>query len=902
MKKYSLHILIFIILFVLFPYRSLSQTTIIKGIVKENEEILVAATVSVDNKATLTDHKGRFSIGVKPGNYLLTVTYAGYKKYEQVVSVSSGQAEFLEINMIKDEQISEAVIVGSRSLKQRSNLSTPVPVDAFSSIQLIQTGQTSLTQMLNFIAPSLNASRQVYNEPATLRGLDPEHTLILMNGIRYHNMAWTNQGNIRGQLGRGSVGNDLNSIPFPAIEKIEILRDGASAQYGSDAVAGVMNIVLRESTDKTYIQLHTGQFYKGDGGKIYIALNRGISLNKKGFLNLSGDFRYQAPTYRGGEYLGLVYKNYKKNSTHTDSVTTKALDDAMIQARNFSRKTPVSVVGNTKLVSFGFLANGGYYINNHIELFWTGTINDRRIFYIGAYRFPKDSNQVNTNLYPDGFKVRINTNTLDVSAIAGIKGETKKNWHWELSNSYGSNSVANNSSNTNNASQSYLGKNAPTAFYLGKQIYKQLTNDINFVKGLTKIPLGLKSLNLGFGAEWRIENFHSKAGEEASWYNYDTINRKKEGGSQGFAGVSDSDAINKNRNVAGIYLDLESELNDRFLIDLAGRYEYYNDFGGNIAGKVAAHYKFSDKFSLRGSVSNGFRAPSLQQRCLSSTQTVWKSSAGVQVSAIRAIFPNNHEVTRAFDIPSLTAENTINISGGFTASLFDHINMTIDAYWIQIKNRIVLSGTFDTTNADVKQILSSHPGIDQVQFFTNAVNTRTRGIDIVVNKNWNIRKTSFSFMLATNFTRTNVFGKIKTTDKLHADSLLFNTEEKTKLEKGQLDNKVILNMNYKKGKIGFNVCNTRFGKTATTTLVRNSVSVDTLYEFFSSKILTDIRINYSPKTWLTITAGINNIFDVYPARLKNYGNTREGIFRYSNDASPFGYNGGYYYLNMMFNF
>jgi iron complex outermembrane receptor protein len=228
--------------------------------------------------------------------------------------------------------------------------------------------------------------------------------------------------------------------------------------------------------------------------------------------------------------------------------------------------------------------------------------------------------------------------------------------------------------------------------------------------------------------------------------------------------------------------------------------------------------------------------------------------------------------------------------------------MTIDAYWIQIKNRIVLSGTFDTTNADVKKILSSFPGIDQVQFFTNAINTRTRGIDIVVNGNWNIHKTSFSFMLAANFTRTNVFGKIKTTDKLHADSLLFNTEEKTKLEKGQLDNKVILNMNYKKGKIGFNVCNTRFGKTATTTLVRNPVSVDTLYEFFSPKILTDISINYSPKTWLTVTAGINNIFDVYPSRLKNYGNTREGIFRYSNDASPFGYNGGYYYLNMMFNF
>lgn len=891
MKKLIPYIITCIILFILCPHVALSQTVIISGIVKDNEEILVAATVSVDNKTTITDHKGRFAIGVKRGNYLLIVTYAGYKKYEQAVSVNSGQVGFLEVNMIKDEQMGELVrIVGSRSLKQRSDLSTPVPIDVFSSNQLLQTGQTSLTQMLNFIAPSFSASRQVYNEPATLRGLDPQHTLILLNEIRYHNMAWINGGNIRGQLGRGSVGNDLNSIPFPAIEKIEILRDGSSAQYGSDAVAGVINIRLKESTGKTSIHLHTGQFYEGDGAKIYMGINRGISLNKKGFVNFSGDFRYQTPTYRGGNYEGTVYSR------------NKTRDDSIIRARNFSRQTPVSVVGNTKLSSFGFLITGGYQINKHTKIFWTGTINDRKIFFRGAYRFPKDTNAVNTYLYPDGFKVRINTNTLDISAIAGIKGETKNNWLWELSSSFGSNSVTNNSSNTNNASQSSLGKNAPTSFYLGKQIYKQLTNNISFAKDLTKLPAGLKSLNVGFGGEWRIENFQSKEGEEASWKNYDSISRKKEGGSQGFVGISPFDVVNKKRNVAGIYIDLESELNDRLLVDLAGRYEYYSDFGGNIAGKLAARYKFADKFSLRSSVSNGFRAPSLQQRHLSSTQTVWANSSGGQVPAIRAIFPNNHEVTKAFAIPSLTAENTINVSGGFTASLFNHINMTIDAYWIQIKNRIVLSGTFDRSDPEVSMILNSFPNIyiDQVQFFTNAINTRTAGTDIVVNGNWNILKTNFRFTFAANFTRTNLFGNIKTTDKLHSDSLLFTIEEKTKLENGQPDNKIILNMNFKKGKLRFNVCNTRFGKTSTTTIVRSPT--DTLYEFFSSKVLTDISINYSPKLWLTITAGANNVLDVYPDRLKNYGNTREGILIYSNDASPFGYNGGYYYLNMMFNF
>ncbi|HEU5167772.1 MAG TPA: TonB-dependent receptor, partial [Chitinophagaceae bacterium] len=772
MKKFILYITTCIILFILFPQSALSQTAIIKGIVKDNEEILVAATVSVDNKTTITDHKGRFSIGVKPGNDLLIVTYAGYKKFEQVVLVNSGQVGFVEINMIKDEQMGEVVIVPSRSLIQRSNLNTPVPVDVFSQKQLLQTNQTSLTQMLNFIAPSFNSSREVFNEPATIRGLDPDHVLILMNRKRYHNMAWMNAGNLKGQLGRGSVGNDLNSIPFSAIEKIEILRDGASAHYGSDAIAGVMDIHLKESTGKTSIQLHTGQYYEGDGEKFSIGINRGISLNKKGFLNLSGDLKYQAPTYRGGEYLGLVYNNYKKNSSHNDSVITKAQDDATIKANGFSRQVPVSTVGNSQLTSFGFLANGGYSVGNRTELFWTATVNDRRISYNGAYRFPKDTAQVNTILYRDGFKVRIYTNTLDVSGIAGIRGESKNNWHWELSSSYGSNSVNNNSENTNNASQQYsLGKYAPTAFYLGKQVYRQLTNDINFARNFSQLLGGIKSLNVASGVEWRLENYHSMKGEEASWETYNPKN--KLGGSQGFAGISPYDVVNKNRNVAGIYLELESDLTDHFLIDLAGRYEYYSDFGGNLAGKLAARYKFSDKFSLRGSVSNGFRAPSMQQRFLSSTQTRWTISGATQIPAIRAIFPNNHPVTKAFGIPSLTAENTVNLSVGFTAALLNHISMTVDAYWIQIKNRVVLSGIFTNNNPEVKHILDSFYSIsgikvDQVQFFANAINTRTKGIDMVIKGNWNIHKVTLGFALAANFTRTNLFGNIKTTDKLHA--------------------------------------------------------------------------------------------------------------------------------------
>lgn len=245
------------------------------------------------------------------------------------------------------------------------------------------------------------------------------------------------------------------------------------------------------------------------------------------------------------------------------------------------------------------------------------------------------------------------------------------------------------------------------------------------------------------------------------------------------------------------------------------------------------------------------------------------------------------------------------MSGGFTSRFSNQISLTADVYWIQIKNRVVLSGTFDKKNNPVvAQILAPYPDIDQVQFFTNAINTRTKGADIVLNGNWNIHKTSIGLSLAANFTQTNIFGPIKTSDKLPADSLntntLFNIEERTKLERGQPADKIIFSITFKKGRTGLVLHNTRFGKTATATLFTNPNR--TLYEFFSPKILTDISINYALKAWLTFAAGINNIFDVYPDRLRNYDNTVNGTLLYSNEASPFGYNGGYYFVSMAFNF
>ena len=352
--------------------------------------------------------------------------------------------------------------------------------------------------------------------------------------------------------------------------------------------------------------------------------------------------------------------------------------------------------------------------------------------------------------------------------------------------------------------------------------------------------------------------------------------------------------VNKNRSVSVAYIDLEVETKDHFLFNLATRYEYYTDFGGNLAGKLAVRYKVSEKFSLRGSVSNGFRAPGIQQRFFAGTQS-FRGTALTQ-----GIFSNNSMVTKAFGIASLQAERTVNMSGGFTSKLSNNINVTVDAYRIQIKNRIVLSGVFRKADPDVAAILVNYPNIDLVQFYTNAINTITRGIDVVLNGNWGINKTKLGLTLAANLNRNAIFGGIKTTDKISGTSrytnTLFGIEERTALEKSQPGEKIILSATVNKGKFGFTFRNTLFGKTASATIVTNST--DTLYDFFSSKILTDFSISYTPKPWLTITAGANNIFDEYPDRLKNYRNTGEGIGIYSNGASPFGYNGGYYFVGM----
>jgi iron complex outermembrane receptor protein len=901
LKKAVMRGLGFFIFFMMWAFWLHAQHGMISGQVKDEATALQNATVFVAKKWTITNSKGEFSIALSPGTYTLVVTHSGYRKLEQEIIVHANEKQTVSINMIRGGQMDEVVILGSRSITGRSNLVTAVPVDRITLTELKQTGQQSLIQMLNFTAPSFNTSRQHLTDPVTLRGLSPDHMLVLLNGTRYHNLSLINDGSIRGTLGRGSVSNDLNAIPLSAIEKIEVLRDGASAQYGSDAIAGVMNIELKKTTGKTCINLHLGQHYKGDGESVVVGINRGIPLNKKGFLNFSGDFRYRKPTHRGGEFDGTVYFALPSTANQFVQDSIRVLDNKKIGERGFSRKTPVSNDGSIQLGSLGFLVNGGYPVTRQVELFWTAAINYRHPVVRGAYRFPKNPNQVNTILYPDGFKPVIIVNSWDVSVITGARGSTKFGWTWEWNSVYGSHSARSHYQNTNNASQVPFSSQAQTRFYNGSSAFLQQTNTLGLTRDFAKEISKVKTFTIGFGAEYRFENYKTGAGEEPSWQNYDT-SRRTQTGAQPAPGRHPDDAVNETRSVAGLYVDLETDLDDHLLITIAGRLEHYNGFGSNLAGKLAMRYKLSSAFSIRGSVSNGYHAPALQQMYYCATIAGSKKLGGINVPVRLGTFSNNSTVAQAFDVKTLQPEKAVNLSGGFTSTISPHINMTVDAYWIQIKNRIVLSGIFEKTNPEVSRILQNFPDVDQVQFLTNAINTRTSGIDVVMNGERKMGKASIGMMLAANFTRTHIFGAIQSTGKL-SDSAqniytLFNREEKENIEHGQPAGKIILSANYKLGKACILVRSTRFGKTS---IVFNSDSTS-LDQAFSAKTLIDLSFTYTPKSWLTITAGVNNLFDVYPDPLKHPGNKNNGILIYSNQGTPFGYNGGYYFVVMAFDF
>lgn len=883
----------------------------------------VSVAVAASGQGTGTDNSGNYSLRLSPGSYRIQYSFIGYTTLTRDVTIGSSDVT-LNIPLSPSVQsLTDVVVVGSRSTQVRSSVETVAPVDIISSRELQATGQIEPTQMINLVAPSFNSSRQTiadgtdHIDPATLRGLGPDQVLVLLNGKRRHNQALIN---VNGTIGRGSVGTDLNTIPTAAIERIEVLREGAASQYGSDAIAGVINVVLRKDTG-TAATLHLGRFYEGDGATAQLGLYHGMKLGSRGVISAAADIRFREATNRAGDYTGPVYVNWNAsrgtNESEADWLARRQnlfnQDRALIAERGFDLSDNMQI-GQSQVANLGLMLNGNYRISPRTELYFSGIGNYRRGQAAGFYRYPSQATQNIPEIYPNGFLPQIHSTILDRSVTVGIGGDLGDGWRWDLSNVYGGNAFRFDVKNSLNASQFALGKNAPTEFYSGTIRFNQNTSDFGISKDFGS-AMGLKSFNVASGLSYRLDNYQIEPGEEASYRNFDlTATPLRAGGAQVFPGFQPDNQVNTNRTVMAGYVDIETDITERLLLNTAGRYEYYSDFGGNLAGKLSGRYKFADFFSLRGTVANGFRAPSIHQRFFSAISTVFVTVPGQGLQPRQqGTFPNGSAVAQAFGIPSLEAERSLSYSLGITSQPLSNLSVTVDAYQIDINDRIILTSAFQRGTSGigprVGQLLDAagQTEVESATFFTNAVSTRTRGIDIVLASDYQVGSGTLTLTLAGNINRTDVKGAPKVSETLPSDvfgNALFNRLEESRLERAQPRNKFTLSGNYQIGKWRAYVRTTRYGEVAVL-----DISNRVLDETFSPKMVTDLSVSYQLLRYLQITAGANNLFDVYPDPLRqnryptpgdptNLDNTSFGRFVYSRGATQFGFNGGYYFLNL----
>lgn len=891
----------------------------------------VSILVQGRNTGAVTDANGLYTLTLEPGSYTLQASFVGYTTQTLPVQVTTGTTATVDIRLVESlASLNEVVVIGSRSTQARSSTQTVAPVDVIQSRELVATGQVDISQQLNFVAPSFNSSRQTVSDgtdhidPATLRGLGPDQVLVLLNGKRRHNQALIN---INGTIGRGSVGTDLNAIPSSAIERVEVLRDGASSQYGSDAIAGVINLRLKEQPGTT-VNAQLGQQYEGDGQVAQVGINHGFKLGQKGILSLTGEFRHRGATNRAGDYTGPVYVNWNVGQQSGESAAAYVArrqslyqqDQALIRQNNFNLSDNLQV-GNARVDNAGFFLNARVPINgsgSNASFYATGGLNYRRGLAGGFYRYPYQTTQVITAIYPNGFLPNIQSTINDQSLLVGVNGETN-GWRWDISNVYGGNSFRFDVTNSNNASLAYLGPvNNPTSFYAGTLSFYQNTADISAAKDFGK-QMGLTSFNVAAGVTYRNDQYRIKQGEAASYLNFSPQSGQA-GGAQVFPGYQPANAINAHRQVYGAYLDLESDVTERLLLNAAGRYEYYSDFGGNVAGKLAARYRFSEAFSLRGSVSNGFRAPSLHQRYFSAISTVFVSTGTGLEPRQTGTFRNDSPIAQAFGVPSLGAERSTNFSVGITSRPLSNVSLTVDAYQINIRDRIIYSNQFSRGTSGAGLIVATilnnagQTDVNSAQFFANAVNTQTRGLDVVIATNPRLATGTLDVTLAANFNQTKVVGDIKRPANIPQDAtfgnFLFNRQDSARLTVAQPRSKIQLTFNYRLSKFGAVLRVSRFG-----TVESYDPANPALDQSFSPRMVTDLNVSYRIQKNLTLTVGANNLFDVYPDPLKvtnyptpeRYGtaaldNSSFGRFVYGRTATQFGFNGGYYFANLSASF
>ncbi len=824
--------------------------------------------------------------------------------------------------------LEEVVIVGTR-IEGRSIVDSPVPVDLLKSDDLLRTGQFEVGRAIQRLLPSFNFSSSTISDgtdsvrPATLRGMGPDQVLVLVNGRRRHASALIH---VNTSVGRGTVGTDMNAIPLGAIKRIEVLRDGASAQYGSDAIAGVINVVLKDGGEGGF-RTSAGTLYGQGGSQFSASLDKGFTVWNDGTLHATFEYRSRGRTNRAGLTGAVQYPdtdtcvlgdctitelpNRASLQGRYDDDTTVVLDDPGNKERDFDRRN--FRVGDAASEQFGGVLN----FTKSVDVLWKGAelyamadVSRRANESGGFYR---RANQLSRNpagsAYPNGFLPLINTTIWDFSFGAGVTREFENGLNVDLGAVHGGNLFNFEVTNSHNAS--FVAANptltAPTSADAGDLQLSLTTLNLDF-----SIPFPDRTMNAAWGAEYRRDHYRIDAGEPYSYDDYDGLAEDSgAAGIQVFPGFRPDNEVDESRHAFAAYSELEIGVTDRFMASPAVRYEHYSDFGHTLNGKLAAKLDLSDGLALRGSASSGFRAPSMQQLYFNNVSTQFgpdPDNPDEQIAREIGTFRNDSAIAKQVGIPELKQETSTNVSAGFVYRPLAALTLTTDFYRIAVKDRIIVSGQLEPGGADIADSVTealNDAGLGGAQFFMNAVDTETRGMDIVAL--WAVpfvRRGALDISLLGSIVETRV-----TSVNLPAGlpSSLFTDQDRSIIEEWQPKSRFTLSGVYRRANLSVQVQLHRYG--------RYSV-VDGAKQTYRPKYLTDVQFSYDFTRFGILKFGANNLFDVTPDRntvgqsrsgriIDSQGNLivdSPGVFQYSRRAAPFGFNGGFYYIGYEYRF
>jgi iron complex outermembrane receptor protein len=827
-------------------------------------------------------------------------------------------------------------VVGSR-IGGRTVADSPVPIDVIGGEQLAQSGQTETNRVLNQLVPSFNFPQPSLTDgtdslrPATLRGLAPDQTLVLVNGKRRHQAALLN---LNGSVGRGSTAVDLNEIPPIAIDRIEVLRDGASSQYGSDAIAGVINLQLsrkegvagaitfgqyRTTMEDVYdvtgvatgangqpviavpgggtgdiLQLNQGdERERHDGDTLTVATRLGLPIGAGGYATFSAQFRDRDPTNRSGPDPRRQY-----------TLINGASDPRELTIDRFTHG-----YGDGKAVDYNLFFNAGMDIGASAQLYAFGSYGIRDGIGAGFYRRANDARNRDFSAstttfvpyYPNGFLPKIQSEIEDVSGAIGVKGDVG-GFNADLSLVSGSNQLDYTTIDSFNVSLG--GLNSPRRFDAGGIAFRQTTANLDLSR---KFDVGFAdSFGIAFGAEYRNENFKIRPGDVSSYINgpFSAAPFNGAGGAQVFPGFRPSNAVDESRDSYAAYVEADADISDIFTVQAAGRYEHYSDFGDTWNGKIAARLEPIEGIAIRGSIATGFRAPSLAQQFFATTSTNNTVVNGVAQLIEVGTFPATSPVATALGGKQLEPEKALNIAGGITLNPINGLNITVDYYNIKIDDRVLL--TENLTGAAVVNLLTA-AGITNVtsaRFFVNGADTRTQGVDAVAT--YRLPEFGFGRLVLTagyNYNET------KITSRATLPSLpgvvLFGRQESFRLTDAQPRTKLNLSVDGDWGPIGATFRTNRYGSVWTAAGGALTAPLGTVAGDFklTPKWVSDVEVRVHPIEQVTLAVGADNVFDTYPDRLPNVaGFTPNSYFLPYSSLSPFGFNGRFLYGRVAFQF